>query len=121
MNEPLNNQDNPQEEERRHGYTELMAKLEELSKVTHAIKGNQSAIKQYLLIQFGGEDLLGTDMEGNIKRSLRELNEKIEAQNLSMVAVERRVRTLENQWIKLVGIGIGSSAVGTFILKIMIK
>lgn len=69
------------EPERRRDYGELVKKIDSISVVIHVMKGKQSVIDQYLQVQFGGKDLIGTPMEGNVTRALRELTDKVKIQN----------------------------------------
>jgi len=102
------------EAERRVDMKELIRKIDDLTDVVQTIKGNQSGISQYLQVLFGGKDLVGTAMEGNVTRSLREINDKIKTQN-------GRIGKLENWQIRIIGIAIGASAVFCFVIKIFFK
>lgn len=81
--------------ERRKGMDELKAKVD-------IIVSNQQVIKTYIEKQFGGVNLAGTPVEGDITKQLRELNEKVKIQN-------GRIGKLEVSKVYILG---GVAAVG---------
>lgn len=69
-------------QERREGMKDLVDKVD-------LIASNQVVIKSYIENKFGGSDLAGHSVEGEVPKALRELNEKVAIQN-------GRVGKLEN-------------------------
>ena len=64
----------PKVTERRKDYGELLDKLD-------VVITQQTVLKTYVEKQFGGVDLVGTPVEGDVTKQLRELNEKFKIQN----------------------------------------
>jgi len=73
--------DEIQHDERRKG-------MEDLTKKIDTLVINQALIKSYIEKQFGGVDLAGTPVEGDVTRQLRELNQKVAIQNGRVTKLE---------------------------------
>jgi hypothetical protein len=106
-------------DERRELNKAILEKIDALSDIVHDIKCRQMVVKQYMEVQFGGMDLVGTPMEGNVTRSLREINEKIKIQNGRIAKAEEKLSVLDNYKWQLIGIAIGSGTVGSLVLRLL--
>ena len=90
-------------EERRDGMREILSKID-------SIIDKQTVIKSYIEKQFGGTDLAGTPVEGDVTKQLRELNDKVKIQN-------GRIGKLENwRWFVL-----GCTAVIVILINLLCK
>lgn len=108
-------------EERRKNNEEILNQLQIVADGLHAIKGKQIIIEQYLQVQFGGKDLVGTPTEGNVMRTLREINEKIRIQNGRVTKTEEKVKKLEDEKLTFAGICIGAGAAISWFFKLIWK